>query len=219
MYTPPSVHSNVVLLQYAAGVLYVTLTTPTVSSGKAVWQLPTAPVTSSQTSLLALETSLRSTIGLQDSDITYREQLYTTEGLANNKASLCVSYLYLSRTTKWHKGTQQVGIFPLKKLPALSESDATILRYAIDRLHAKTLYSTVIRFLLPTIFDLNELEDAFVTNPRQTVDRRNFRKKFLALDVLKSAPKNKQPPQSITAQYSFKRTSLEFLQKPFPIKR
>ncbi len=215
----PLVISNVVIFQYSAGSLSVLLTSDgTAPNGRPNWHLPSAPVGQTQTTLTSLETTLRTTIGLQDADISYREQLYTLEWATSNRTTVCVSYMYLSRSIRWLKGTQQVGVFPIDKLPRLTQDNQTILRYALDRLHAKTLYSTILSFLLPKDFDLTELQQAFEAITHQHVDRRNFRKKFLALDVLKEKPR-KQAKQSQPTIYSFNQQALEFLAKPFPMRQ
>lgn len=212
MQSSPLVTSNVVILQYSDQKLYVTLSAAAAPSGtKVQWRLPTTPVMQTQTSLTALELTLRTTIGLQDSDINYREQLYTSEYPSPTHTTICVSYLYLSRGTRWFKGTQQVGVFPVDKLPSLSSADRLILRYALERLHAKTLYSSIIQFLLPRTFGLTELQQAFETITHQKVDRRNFRKKLTQLNTLSAKPQKGQSP----TQYQFNHTALTVYSRPF----
>ncbi len=216
MQNSPLVVSNVTLFQYSEDILSIVLTAANSPAGtlKATWRLPSTQVQRNQTSLTALETSLRSTIGLQDSDISYREQLYTSEYPTPSHSTVCVSYLYISRGTRWFKGSQQVGVFPVNKLPKLSPADRAIIRYALDRLHAKVLHSTVLQFLLPQQFDLTQLQQAFETITHQRVDRRNFRKKILALDILKANKKATNRIESV--RYSFKSSTLVLLDKPFP---
>ena len=215
MYVPPSVASNVVLFQYSDGDLFITLVSDT-TSAKPQWYLPRTLVDRSQTSLSSLEQTLRKTIGLRDTDVTYREQLYTSEIMSNRHNTIYISYLYLSRDTRWHKGTQQVGVFPIDKLPPLSQIDKSIIDYARSRLHAKALYSTIVRYLLPDTFDLSQLQKVFETVTQQSVDRRNFRKKLTQLEVLTATSTSKSRHQPLT--YSFKGTSLDFYAKPFPPK-
>ena len=213
MQSSPFVTSNAVILQYSGQKLYITLSSVTdTSNTKGRWQLPTANVAHTQTSLAALELTLRATIGLQDSDISYREQLYTSEYPSPARATVCISYLYLSRGARWFKGTQQIGVFPVDKLPPLSSNDQSTIRYALDRLHAKTLYSSIVSFLLPKVFDLAELQQVFETITHQKVDRRNFRKKFAQLAVLSAAtPQKGQNP----TKYQFNHAALTIYSRPF----
>lgn len=215
MYVPPSVMSNVVLFQYSDGALFVTLVSD-ISSSKAQWRLPSTLVNRAQTSLPALESALARSLGLRNDDIAYREQLYTSESTSGAHSTVCISYMYLSHDTRWHKGTHQVGIFPITKLPHLSQFDKTIIDYAHTRLHAKALYSTILSYLLPKTFDLTQLQLAFETVTQQKVDKRNFRKKITQLDILTAASKSTSRTEPLL--YSFKDTSLAFLSKPFPPK-
>ncbi len=215
MYTPPSVVSNVVLFQYSDGNLFITLIAD--PSPNSQWHLPGTAVSRTQTSLSSLDHTLHNAIGLDNADITYREQLYTSEFAVGSHSTVCISYLYLSRDIRWRKSTQQIGVFSIDKLPSLSESDMSIIRYASARLHAKALYSTILSFLLPRVFDLAQLQQAFETITGQTVDKRNFRKKITQLDVLK--PMTKDTVKKDPVLYSFKNSGLDFLSKPFPPKK
>lgn len=212
MYVAPSVVSNAVLLQYSDGELFITLVADT--AAKPQWRLPGVAVNRTQTSLSALDHTLHTTVGLHREDITYREQLYTSEFMFGSYSTVCISYLYLSRDIRWSKSTQQIGVFPIYKLPVLSEADSSIIRYALSRLHAKTLYSTITSFLLPKVFDLTQFQRAFETITQQKVDKRNFRKKVQQLDILTTYKQNSSAKEPLL--YSFKDTSLAFLPKPFP---
>ena len=208
----PEVITAAVIVQYSEGEIYLTLTSTKDDEESQKWRLPSSPVFQSHTSLSSLSYQLKQSIGLKDEDITYREQLYTTESVQDLQTTVQICYLLMSRSAKWYKGEDQVGLFPIDRLPKLSKSDMAIVRYALDRLHAKTLYSSVIGFLLPTTFNLNDLQQAFETITRKSVDRRNFRKKILSLNVLKET---QEPTSTKPARYSFKSTDLILFDTPF----
>lgn len=217
MYRAPEIISNAVILQYADRQLFVTLVTDSNSeevATKSLWRLPWTRVADGATSLGNLETTLRSTMGLMSADINYREQLYTTESVLNSHSTFRISYLYLSRGIRWHKGSHHVGIFPITKLPPLSEEDRRILHYAIERLHAKTLYSTIPAFMLPTVFTLNDFQDVFETITGHSVDRRNFRKKIESLAIV--TPVAKSSKKNVSSTYTLKDSHLTLFDKPFP---
>lgn len=204
MQSGPQVMTNVVIFQYVEGSLTVLLGNPS-DNPKDPWRLPSAAVVANQTSLQSLETTLRLTIGLDRDCVTYREQLYTTETQHTDTSLIYINYMYLCRDIRWHKGSQHIGMFPVTKLPPLSKDDRSMIHYAIERLRAKTLYTTIIGALLPSEFDLSQLQLAFETIVDHTTDRRNFRKKYTQLDVLKRvgpAPTRKSQSQ----RYQFKTT-------------
>lgn len=216
MESKSSLFSAAVILQYASGVLYVTLTSHNTPDASIAWRLPSTPVFPSHTSLSSLSYALGQTIGLQDTDISYKEQLYTTETIRESQSHTTICYLYLSRGMKWHKGTQQVGVFPITKLPKLSQEDKAIVRYALDRFHAKTLYSTIVGFILPEVFDLTQLQQAFETVTQQSVDRRNFRKKILSLGVLMPhSPEQTKSSPTTPTRYRLKSSQLTLFDTPF----
>lgn len=181
------------------------------------WALPSARVAPPQTSLTSLEYTLRGTIGLSDDDVSYREQLYTSEFSAEATSYVCISYMYLSRGVRWFKGSQQVGFFPVSNLPKLSTTDRSTVDYAVQRLNAKSLYSSVIQFLLPSVFDLVQLQEVFETVTSQSVDRRNFRKKINQLKVIEPLEKTSRKKSSNEPDsYRFSRlNTLTVYQRPF----
>lgn len=212
MYQTPQLHAAAVILQYSDGKIYLTLTSDQTSGNNVNWQLPSSPVFQGHTSVSSLSHQLKQTIGLKDDDVSYREQLYTTETVQDGQTSVQICYLFLSRGAKWHKGENQVGLFSVDRLPKLNDTGTAIVRYALDRLHAKALYSSIAGFLLPVEFDLNDLQRAFETITRQPVDRRNFRKKILSLNVLKET---RGAIGANPAEYSFKSSGLTLFDTPF----
>ena len=77
-----------------------------------------------------------------------------------------------------------VGWFALKELPALAFDHEAILDMALKRLAAKLEYSTIAFQLMPETFTLTELQHVYELIARAEMDKRNFRKRVLALDVI-----------------------------------
>lgn len=215
MNSQPELSTTAVILQYSGETLYVVLSRSAGESG--LWELPTSPIFESKTSIASLTQTLEGVVGFRDKDISYREQLYTTESVINQHTSVCIAYLYLSRGMGWHKGERKSGIFPVDSLPPLRAEDRSVIHYALDRLHAKALYSNIVGFLLPAAFDLTELQQAFETITKQPVDKRNFRKKILSLDII-SAISEKSSEDSTPAhavRYALNSSTLSLLETPF----
>lgn len=74
--------------------------------------------------------------------------------------------------------------FPVDGLPELAFDHADIIQLAKERLAAKTLYSTIAFQLMPETFTLSELQSVYEILRSETLDKRNFRKWILALDLL-----------------------------------
>ncbi len=213
----PHVIASAVPFHYVDGELLVALVSHRADDTES-WRLPSTTVTSPQTSLQALEHTLTSRYGLSLDTVRYREQLYTFEASSHAGSMLCISYIYLSHELVWRPSAEHIGLFPVSKLPTLPDSDRVILDYALDRLKAKAVYTTLPAFLLPPKFDLGAYQRVFETLSHTTVDRRNFRKKLRALDVIKpiaTASTNKKSAASAPELYRLRSRQLTVLPKPF----
>jgi len=71
--------------------------------------------------------------------------------------------------------------FSLNELPELAFDHQDILALALDRLAAKSTYSTIALQLMPETFTLSELQSAYEVLRNEKLDKRNFRKWFLGL--------------------------------------
>jgi 8-oxo-dGTP diphosphatase len=94
----------------------------------------------------------------------------------------------------------------MEKLPKLAFDHAQILEKAIARLRGKIAYEPIGFELLDEKFPFSDLHHLYETLYNRPIDRRNFKKKFLQLDILeemaeKSNVGTKGRPGSI---YKFK---------------
>jgi 8-oxo-dGTP diphosphatase len=74
--------------------------------------------------------------------------------------------------------------FPISKVPKLAFDHADILRTALDRLKGKVRYQPIGFELLPAKFTLSQLQNLYEAILETQLDKRNFRKKVLALGLL-----------------------------------
>lgn len=123
----------------------------------------------------------------------YIEQLYTFSDVDRDPRGRVVSVAYLAlfspnetRMTEREVGERaNVRWCPVSDLPKkLAYDHDIILSAALDRLRARIEYTTIIRHLLPKEFTLSELQQAYEAILSRNLDKRNFRKKILALDLV-----------------------------------
>ncbi len=126
----------------------------------------------------------------------YLEQLYTFGEVKRDRTRRAISTVYfalvnaaglnLTTTTKY------AGIewFPVNRLPPLAYDHTQVIRYGVQRLRWKLEYTNVAWSLLPETFTLTELQNVYEAILGRKLDRRNFRKKILSLNLL--APTGKQ---------------------------
>ncbi|MEN8176267.1 MAG: NUDIX domain-containing protein [Pseudomonadota bacterium] len=121
----------------------------------------------------------------------YLEQLYTfgRPGRDPRERVISVAYFALvpahdlvrpraasdARAARW---------FETDELPSLAFDHAQIIELARQRLVSKLQYSTIAFQLLPRAFTLSEVQRVYETLLREPLDKRNFRKRLAALDLL-----------------------------------
>jgi 8-oxo-dGTP diphosphatase len=92
-------------------------------------------------------------------------------------------------------------------LPQLAYDHNAIAAYALQRLQAKLGYTNIVYSLLPREFTLAELQEIYEVILDRQLDRRNFRRKILALGLLKPLQKTRRGAHRPATLYTFTRRS------------
>ena len=122
----------------------------------------------------------------------FLEQLYTfgEPDRDPRERVITVAYFALIPSDKLalRAATDAEGVswFGLNELPPLAFDHAQILDLALQRLAAKLEYSTIAFQLMPEAFTLSELQHVYELIARETIDKRNFRKRVLGLGVIEA---------------------------------
>ena len=85
-----------------------------------------------------------------------------------------------------------VSWFGMKEVPELAFDHENILTMANERLTAKLTYSTIAFQFMPRQFTLSELQHVYEIILSEPVDKRNFRKRILSLDLIKDLGKERK---------------------------
>jgi 8-oxo-dGTP diphosphatase len=85
-----------------------------------------------------------------------------------------------------------VSWYGIDELPELAFDHPKILKMAMERLAAKLEYSTIAFQLMPGAFTLTELQHAYELIGQEPIDKRNFRKRVLALGVIEETGDEKR---------------------------
>lgn len=106
--------------------------------------------------------------------------------------------------------TSNADWFPIDKVPPLGYDHNEILVEALKELQNKIVSSTILKSLFPGPFSLPELQKVYEAILGRQLDRRNFRKKILNLDLIEDTGntarfEGKKPAK----QYRFKQTITE----------
>jgi 8-oxo-dGTP diphosphatase len=120
----------------------------------------------------------------------YLEQLFTfgTPGRDPRGRVVSVAYYALVRPDQ-HPATgdsdaSEAAWYPVDQLPPLAFDHTQIIAKALERLRGKIRYQPVGFELLPKHFTLTQLQSLYEAILGRTIDKRNFRKKLLAFDLL-----------------------------------
>lgn len=118
------------------------------------------------------------------------EQVHTFSDPTRDPAQRCVSTAYLvfprDVTRPCHPCSKysEAVWHEARSLPALAYDHDLILGKCLERIRGKLQYTTLGLRLLPPDFTLSELQSLYETVLEHPLDKRNFRKKVLSLDIL-----------------------------------
>jgi 8-oxo-dGTP diphosphatase len=125
--------------------------------------------------------------GLRD---VFLEQLYTfgDPGRDPRGHTVSVAYYALVRQEQHipqpSSDASEAVWYPASKLPKLAFDHDKIIQTAVARLQGKVRYQPIGFELLARKFTLTELQSVYEAVLERELDKRNFRKKILAMDLL-----------------------------------
>jgi 8-oxo-dGTP diphosphatase len=94
--------------------------------------------------------------------------------------------------------------YPVTALPRLAYDHLAVVEIAVARLQAKLRYTNLAHALLEDTFTLADLQSAYEVVLGRTLDRRNFRKKILALGWLRALDRKRRGPHRPASLYAFR---------------
>lgn len=151
------------------------------------WALPGGFVRVDETCDAAAKRELAEETGLKR---VFFEQLYTFSGVNRDPRERVISVAYYAlvnlHTHKVKAATDadQAKWFDVNKLPKLAFDHRKIFDTAKDRLQGKVRYVPIGFELLPAMFTLTQLQKVYEKILERPLDKRNFRKKVLAMGIL-----------------------------------
>jgi 8-oxo-dGTP diphosphatase len=149
---------------------------------------------------------------------TYLEQLFTFGDPSRDPRAHVVSVAYMAlipdaRAVKRPGEKYTTGQwYDVTNLPELAFDHALMGAYALKRLKSKLEYTNIAQALLPREFTFAEFEELYSTILGRPLDRRNFRRRILAMGILRTLPHTRRGPHRPAALYSFSQQSLRFIE-------
>jgi 8-oxo-dGTP diphosphatase len=151
------------------------------------WALPGGFVRLTETLEEAARRELEEETGLHG---IFLEQLYTFGAVDRDPRERVVSVAYYAlvdlRDHSVHAASDAsaAGWFGVHDMPSLAFDHADILQVALERLRGKLRYQPIGFELLPKKFTLSQLQRLYELVLERELDKRNFRKRVLAMDLL-----------------------------------
>ncbi len=194
-YPHPAVTTDIVIFTIRQDELKVLLIKRALPPYKGEWALPGGFIKLGE----SLEESARREL-VEETGVSgvYLEQLYTfgQPDRDPRERVITVAYYALVPSDKLEilAGSDAEGVswFGLKELPDLAFDHKPILKMAHERLVAKLDYSTIAFQFMPTQFTLSELQHVYELVLREQIDKRNFRKRILSLNLIKETGKERK---------------------------
>jgi 8-oxo-dGTP diphosphatase len=155
---------------------------------KDLWALPGGFVLDEESLEDAVQRELQEETGIR---VNYMEQLYTfgQPGRDPRQRIISVAYFALVKSSMYQQlkastDAENVQWFNIKKLPQLAFDHKDIVNTAIQRVRVKIRYQPIGFELLDKKFPFSDLEKLYMALLDREIDRRNFAKKMLALNML-----------------------------------
>lgn len=152
------------------------------------WALPGGFVLEEESLEEAVKRELQEETGIK---VNYLEQLYSFGAPARDPRQriISIAYLALVKTTlfmelKADTDASSVQWFNIEQLPRLAFDHKQILDKAVQRVRAKVRYEPIGFELLDKKFSFADLEKLYMSLLGRDIDRRNFRKKIMGLEIL-----------------------------------
>lgn len=151
------------------------------------WALPGGFVRIDESVDAAARRELQEETGLQD---VFLEQLYTFGAINRDPRERVVTIAYYALVNLKEHAIQaatdasEAAWFSIAHLPSLAFDHDEIIAMAINRLKGKVRYEPIGFELLPKKFTLSQLQTLYETVLGMPLDKRNFRKKLLKMDLL-----------------------------------
>lgn len=151
------------------------------------WALPGGFVQMDESLEEAARRELQEETGVQG---IFLEQLYTFGDLGRDPRDRIISVAYyalinlIEYPLQAATDAEDAAWYSLGNLPSLAFDHAQILKQAIHRLQGKVRYEPIGFELLPQKFTLTQIQHLYETVLGHSLDKRNFRKKLLKMDLL-----------------------------------
>jgi 8-oxo-dGTP diphosphatase len=194
-YPHPAVTTDIVIFTIRQDELKVLLIKRALPPFQGEWALPGGFIDLDESLEKGARRELEEETGVSG---VYLEQLYTFGQPDRDPRERVITVAYYalipSDKIEIRAATDAEGVswFGMEEIPELAFDHEQILQAAHKRLAAKLDYSTIAFQFMPKAFTLTELQQVYELILRESVDKRNFRKRILSLNLIKETGKERK---------------------------
>lgn len=181
------------------------------------WAFPGGFVRVDESLEEAARRELKEETGLEE---VFLEQLYTFGAVERDPRDRVITVAYYALvnlrdyTVQAATDASQAAWFKVDEVPAIAFDHPQILATALTRLRGKVRYEPIGFELLPEKFTFFQLQKLYETVLGIELDKRNFRKKFLKMDLLQELDEvQSNAPHRAAKLYAFEREKYEQLKQ------
>lgn len=218
-YIAPTLTVDAVIFQISNNVLEVLVIKRANEPFAGSWALPGGYNAAGETTERALHRIVEQKAGVDtEKDLAYIEQLYTFDTVDRDPRGHAVSVTYMGcgRDIQIRDATPHTAFMPVDSLPELAYDHENIIKYAHERLKSKLTYTNAVSAFLAPRFTLTQLQTAYEIIFGREFDKRNFRKKFLSLNLIEETDELWRDGAHRPAKlYKFKSKKLQTLERSF----
>jgi 8-oxo-dGTP diphosphatase len=185
-----------VVFQLVGNELHVLLIERAFEPFLGAWALPGMYVSKDETTRMALERVLVEKTGVSTEQLALIEQPYAFDSPQRDPRGYAVTIMYIGLGQGIVPGTredmtngQNPTFHPLSNLPKLAYDHEVIVAFAHNRLKTLAAHTNVLAVMLPSSFTLLQLQTAYEAIFGKKLDKRNFRKRILSLNLIEPTGK------------------------------
>ncbi len=137
------------------------------------------------------------------------EQLYTVSQEKGQMEEIDIIYYFLLPEHKIYSNQKDWSALDSIKS---DNNDKEVILYAVQRLRWKIEYTNVVYSLLPSEFTFSQLQSTYESILGRSLDKRNFRKKIISLNIIKPTGHIKNVgPARPAEMFAFREKKLNFV--------
>jgi 8-oxo-dGTP diphosphatase len=214
----PAVTTDIILFTFQEGTLRILLIRRAGAPFQGEWAFPGGFVGMDEPLEAAALRELREETGVRD---VYLEQLYTFGDPDRDPRGRVITVAYFALVGGDQAARMEVqggddageaAWWDVYDLPELAFDHARILEYALKRLRWKLEWTALGFLLLPKEFTLSELQHVYETVLHEPLDKRNFRRKILAADIIEDTGHYREGDHRPAKLYRFTARAIELEQ-------